>query len=363
MVRWRGDRASRHVVGPAVEAAEQAASDSAARAVLLERLLDSIDEGAMLSSASGDVVYANAAARTILGIGPRRSSPGVESIGFNDLVARTLAAGSTLEEDRQLHLPSRRLLRVRSVPFDDGVLVLLVDVTKARMADKVRTDFVANVSHELKTPVSAIALMAEQLTHAIREDPKAAVRFAESIYQEADRLARLVVDLLDLSRIESDMPLAITDVDAVSLAQDAVSRVAALAQAKSIEVRIAGPDHAVSLRVDPAQVVTALANLLDNAVRYSTPGSEVALLIGQSEDEASFVVADHGPGIPTEALGRIFERFYRVDKARARTTGGTGLGLAIVKHVAERHGGRVTAESEFGRGSRFTLSFPLEPSP
>ncbi|MGH2830424.1 MAG: sensor histidine kinase [Actinomycetota bacterium] len=328
----------------------------------MERLLDAIDEGVILATSGGDVAHANAAARAILGIGPRTSSPGVESIGLRDLVTRAIQSGDTVEEDRSLHLPNRRLLRVRALPFGEGALVLIDDVTAARRSEKVRRDFVANVSHELKTPVSGIGLIAEQLTHAIREDPAEAARFAERIHREADRLTRLVVDLLDLSRIESDLPLEVTDVDPVALAADAAARVEAMAQDKHIAVEVKAPERVLRFRADAAQVTVALANLLDNAVRYSPSGSRVTIQIDGDVREVSFDVADHGPGIPTEELGRIFERFYRVDKARARTTGGTGLGLAIVKHVAERHGGRITAASELGRGSTFTLTFPGEPA-
>ncbi|HVL90426.1 MAG TPA: ATP-binding protein, partial [Actinomycetota bacterium] len=177
------------------------------------------------------------------------------------------------------------------------------------------------------------------------------------IQTETDRLARLVADLLDLSRIESEMPLAIADTPASVIVEDAIERVSAFAEAKGTAISLEQPDRAL-VRADAGAAATALANLLDNAVRYAPAGTPVLLAVASTGRVVSFTVADEGPGIPSEELGRIFERFYRVDKARARATGGTGLGLAIVKHVAERHGGRVEASSEFGRGSRFVLVLP-----
>lgn len=339
-------------------AADRAIAEAQGDAAVLERILDAIDQGAVLVDAAGEPLLANRAAREILGIGPRRTSPAFAAVGLAGLAARARHSGEAVAEERELHVPNRRRLSIRVVPFgDDAALALIADVTQTHYSEQVRRDFVANVSHELKTPISGIALLAEQLTDAIREDPDAAERFAERIHLETGRLARLVVDLLDLSRIESEMPLAVADTPAGVIVDDALARVSGFAAAKGTEIVVERASNP-AVRADLAAATTALANLVDNAVRYAPAGTSVRVTVTASAAEVSFAVADDGPGIPTEELGRIFERFYRVDKARARATGGTGLGLAIVKHVAERHGGRVEAASEFGRGSRFTLVLP-----
>lgn len=334
--------------------------ESMEHASLLERILDAAQEGVVLLDADGDVLVANRAARAMLAIGPRKSSPAMAALDLPRSARRVIDSGEPLTEERELHFPGRRILSLRVAPFDDGALALLADVTQARRSDQVRRDFVANVSHELKTPIAGMALIAEQLAHAVREDTQAALRFAEHIQQETDRLARLVVDLLDLSRIESDMAPVFSDVEAAVVVQDATGRVGALADSKQIPIETVVPAEGVRFRADPAMAATAIANLLDNAVRFSAEGSPVRLVVKAEAGAVVFAVEDNGPGIPTEELGRIFERFYRVDKARSRATGGTGLGLAIVKHIAERHGGTVEAQSEYGRGSTFQITFPFE---
>lgn len=360
MNRWRADKGTRPASREALAAAEHSATESKQRAAFFERILEATDEGVIYAAHDASIVFINAAARSMLGLGPRRWSPGLDALGLVDLVAETIDAGASIVRERDLHVPSRRTLSMRALPFDDGALVLIGDVTQQRRAEGVRRDFVANVSHELKTPVSGIALMAEQLAHAIREDREAALRFATRIHDEAERLAAMVVDLLDLSRSESEQPLEVDDVDAADVVRDAINRIEALAASKGVAIETTLPSLPCVFSADATLIATALGNLLDNAVRYSPEGSSVAVVVATDADEVHFSVADGGPGIPTGEINRIFERFYRVDKARARATGGTGLGLAIVKHVAEQHGGRVTAESELGRGSRFMLSFPME---
>ncbi|HEX9695461.1 MAG TPA: ATP-binding protein [Actinomycetota bacterium] len=334
--------------------------ESMEHASLLERILDATDEGVALLEAGGEVLLTNRAARVMLEIAPGRSSPALGALDLPQSARRAIESGEPVAEERELHFPVRRILSIRVLPFDGRALALIADVTHERRSQQVRRDFVANVSHELKTPIAGLALIAEQLAHAVREDTPAALRFAEHIHQETDRLARLVVDLLDLSRIESDMAPVVADVDSTAVVSDALGRVERIAHAKDISIVVAAPETPVQFRADPAMAATALANLLDNAVRFSAPGGSVRVVVDAAADEVAFAVEDEGPGIPTEELGRIFERFYRVDKARSRATGGTGLGLSIVKHIAERHGGRVEATSEYGRGSTFRITFPLE---
>jgi signal transduction histidine kinase len=329
------------------------------RTALLERILDTTEEGILLVNAASDVLLANEAARTILGLSERDTSPALEAIGLSLLVARAIRAGGPISTEREIHLPSRRSIALRAMPFDEGAVVLVTDVTVARRLENVRKDFAANVSHELKTPVSSIGLLAEQLVHAVEEDPATAARFAAHLVDETERLGRLMRDLLDLSRIESDLPLVAREVDATGLAAEVIQRVRTMAVEKGIKISLEGGP--TMLRADASHVATALMNLLDNAVRYSPEGAEVKIVISRRAGNVFFVVSDNGPGIPSNEIGRIFERFYRVDKARARATGGSGLGLSIVKHVAERHGGSVEAASELGRGTTFTLKLPVQP--
>lgn len=241
------------------------------------------------------------------------------------------------------------------------VLVLIEDRTEAKRVDAVRRDFVANVSHELKTPVGAVSLLAEALLGAA-DDPEAVRRFAGRMSLEAERLARLVQDVIDLSRLQGHDPLgAPVLVSLDDLVLETVDRSRLQAEAKQITVAH-GSDARLHVRGDPAQLCMALANLVDNAVRHSPAGTRVTVaarcISSEGTDIAEISVTDEGPGIPEEERERIFERFYRIDAARSRDTGGTGLGLAIAKHVAVGHGGEVTLWSAEGAGSTFTLRLP-----
>lgn len=340
--------------------AERERREAEARAALLERILDTATQGVLLMDRDGRVALANAAARRLLGAGMPDPSTALPELALSRIVTQVLETEAEAAEERDVSLPQRRRLRVRGLPFDGGAIVLVDDISDVYRALQVRRDFIANVSHELRTPVSGVALLAEHLRQALREDPDAARRFAATIATEADRLARLVADLLDLSRIEGDLPLAAAELDAGAILEEAAARVSVLAAARGVTVDLEAA--AAPFVGDALAAATAVTNLLDNAVRYSPQGGRVRARVEASGDDVTFAVEDDGPGIPSGDLDRIFERFYRVDKARARETGGTGLGLAIVKHVAERHGGRAAAESELGSGSRFTLTFPRRPA-
>ena len=243
------------------------------------------------------------------------------------------------------------------------VLLLAEDQTERRRVEEVRRDFVANTSHELKTPVGALALLAETVEDAA-DDPEAVRRFAGRMRQEATRLTNLVQDLITLSRIQAAEPIpdpAPADLDAV--VAEALDRCRMKATARGIELAATGTRE-LSVLGDEELLVTALRNLLDNAVAYSPEKTRVVVSTRQDGNEAvELSVADQGIGIPERDLERIFERFYRVDPARSRATGGTGLGLAIVKHVTVAHGGKVTVTSKEGAGSTFTLRLPSRPVP
>ena len=252
-------------------------------------------------------------------------------------------------------------LQVRVAGIGQGrVLILIEDHTAARRVEAMRRDFVANVSHELKTPVGAICLLAETVEGAV-DDPRIVRDYIGRIRKESTRLETLVQEIIELSRLqEGDALVEPDDVDLDAVVAEALDRVRTEAEAEEV-VLVAGGTRGLHVRGDAALITTAVRNLLDNAIRYSDPRTRVSVGLSVDADDAELVriaVVDQGIGIAKEAQGRVFERFYRVDKARSRATGGTGLGLSIVKHVAADHGGTVELWSTPGRGSTFTLVLP-----
>lgn len=288
------------------------------------------------------------------------------SVVHDDLLIMIRSArASGVTEERRLQL--RRgpevsgaiVLDVRvAVLGDEFVLLLAEDQTEIERAQSVRSDFVANVSHELKTPVGAIRLLAEAVEGAA-EDEDAVRHFASRLHRESERLSMLVQDIIELSRLQGQS--AVTSGQPVALDRvvgDAVDRSRLTAESREIELVIGGslPSPAFG---DADMLTTAVRNLIDNAVRYSPPGTRVGIGLQEKDGMAQISVTDQGPGISEEEQERIFERFYRVDAARSRQTGGTGLGLSIVKHVMQQHGGEVGLWSQKGQGSTFTLRIPL----
>lgn len=332
-------------------------TDAEQTTATLEVVLGALSQGTVLFDGDDQVVYANPAAYTILGAVPDQL-PALSPLQFQTAVRE--ARETRDQETRVLDhgSPSRRLRGV-ATPFagDDRVLLLVVDVTERERTDAIRRDFVANASHELKTPVSTIIASSEALQIALDRGDSSAVGFATRIEGSARQLDRLVGDLLDLSRLEKDDPeLAPVRLD--HLVRDEVERIRGEAEAKGLGVGL--ETAAVTAMVNHRDVAIATRNILDNAVRYTPDGGSIEVDVSRDGSEAVISVADTGEGIPTRDTERVFERFYRVDSARARATGGTGLGLSIVKHVAESHGGTVTVESELGVGSTFTLRFPAD---
>lgn len=250
------------------------------------------------------------------------------------------------------------LLRLRVAPLGpDSVLVLAEDLSEAQRVDAVRRDFVANVSHELKTPIGALSLLSEAVLSSA-DEPEAVRHFAGRMEAEAGRLSDLVSDLIDLSRLQgADSLKEAAPVDVDGVVSEAVDTTRLQSQKSQIEIVVQGEAGLQALGVE-AQLVTALRNLLTNAINYSPRGTKVTLDRQLSNGVLEVSVSDQGMGIPENELHRVFERFYRVDQARSRVTGGTGLGLSIVKHVAENHGGEVGVWSVLGEGSTFTLRLP-----
>jgi two-component system phosphate regulon sensor histidine kinase PhoR len=322
----------------------------------LEVVLGALPEGTILFDETDSVVYANPSAYAVLGAVPDSLS-GLAPFPFQTAVRQCREQRSPVSRVVEHGRPVR-VLRAVATPFadDERILLVVADVTDRERAASVRRDFVANASHELKTPVSAIIASSEALQIAVERGDESSIRFASQIEASARQLDRLVTDLLDLSRLERDVP----DLDPLSLdllVREELERIRSLAEEREISLTIeVSPVRMAGSRRD---VAIAVRNLLDNAIRHTPPGGSIATELGTVKGEAVLSIKDTGEGIPTRDLGRVFERFYRVDNARARATGGTGLGLAIVKHVVESHGGRVEVESELGVGSVFTVHLPV----
>ena len=250
----------------------------------------------------------------------------------------------------------------RVAPLGSAYVLLLVDDrTKARRVEEVRRDFVVNVSHELKTPVGGLALLAEAVLEA-REDPEAVARFARRMQVESSRLTRLVQEIVDLSRLQiADTLQEPQLVDVGVAAGDAIEQSRLVAESRGVEI-VSSLARDVQVFGDADLLATAVRNLVGNAINYSESGARVAVSVRSDGQLVEVAVADQGQGIAESDQGRIFERFYRVDAARSRATGGTGLGLAIVKHICANHGGEVTVWSEHGHGSTFTMRLPAAPA-
>jgi two-component system sensor histidine kinase SenX3 len=356
-------RAHRH---PLTDGASGPASDAGTEpdASLSRRLVDLMDPAVVLVGPDDAVLLANPSARA-LGIlrGDRLLVPGLIDVARSVQLAGSRRADVALPGDLVGGGP--RMVGVHGIRLGSGPMVgpgpvalVLTDVTEARRVEAVRRDFVANVGHELKTPVGALALLAEAVQGAA-DDPETVQRFAARMSHEADRLARLVRELIDLSRLQGAEPLPeLAPVALDGVVDEAVDRTHAAAAAKDIELAVATQPGLVVRGVE-SQLVTALTNLLANAVAYSPSGTTIAVGARARSGFAEIAVTDSGIGIPRPDRSRVFERFYRVDQSRASGTGGTGLGLAIVKHVASNHGGSVTVWSSEGLGSTFTLRIPL----
>ena len=358
--------------GPVDAAVGQLAAGAdacAERLAIVESAVDAAPMGLLVLDHSLAVAYASGDARAIVYGGETGQATMAR---VRSAAAAVLSSGEASEERVELYGRRRRVLRLRTAPVTArvrpgstaaagaiaGVTVELVDVTERERVEAMRRDFVSNVSHELKTPLGALSVLAEVLADA--DDAVTRKRLAGRVHDEAGRMSDLVRDLLDLSRVESEEPDA-APVEVGWVVEEAVRRVGVLADASGVAVRADLPADPLVMVADRAQLVSAVANLVDNAVTHSIPGvedSEVVVRAARAGADVAIEVEDHGVGIPPDEQDRIFERFYRVDRGRARERGGTGLGLAIVRHVALSHGGSVEVESAPGAGAIFTLRIP-----
>jgi two-component system, OmpR family, sensor histidine kinase SenX3 len=324
----------------------------------LRQALGAIPQGVMICDPDGSVVFRNTVAGGYAGArhGDALVEAAVEEV--REEATRGVPANRTLD----LFGPPRRTIVITGLPIgrDEGgrlgVLVVIEDVSERRRLDAVRRDFVANISHELRTPVGALGLLAETILG--EDDPAVRARLVQRLLSETDRVARTIDDLLMLSRIESEELPEREPVSVGLVIAEAVDRIRPAAEHRDIDVDVHEPAERLAVFGDRRQLVSALYNLLDNAVKYSDSGSPIEVWAGTDGVFVELSVRDHGIGIPEGDVGRIFERFYRVDQARSRQTGGTGLGLAIVRHVATNHDGDVAVTSKVGEGSTFTLRIP-----
>lgn len=323
------------------------------------RVMSALPGASLIVDAEATVLRSTARAQS-LGL-VRKEQLSVASL--RELVRRVAADGVARERELRVRRPplGRGLLDLRVQVAQlaaDMYLVLVNDLSDERRVDAVRRDFVANVSHELKTPVGALSLLAEAVLSAA-DEPDSVRRFAERMQTEAQRLSNLVNDIIDLSRLQSDDRLGhATEIDVAAAVELAVEEMRTLAAAREIEI-ISSTQENIFILGDKHQIGMAVRNLLSNALAYSAAHTRVSVTMRMTDTLVEIDVKDQGIGIPSHDLDRVFERFYRVDPARSRGTGGTGLGLAIVKHVCRNHGGECKVWSEVGVGSTFTLRLPL----
>lgn len=366
-------------MGRLAEAMNQMAArlDDRIRTVVCQRneqeaILVSMVEGVLAVDTNERVISLNAAAARLLDLSledakGRSIQEAVRNTELQALIMQTLSKQRSIEEAIVLTGAEERYLQVRGTILKGaqgasiGALVVLNDVTRIRKLESLRHDFVANVSHELKTPITSIKGFVETLLDGALKNPEDAERFLTKVARQTDRLNQIVEDLIDLSRIEKDTEQAEIQLEESRVKEALEAAVQACevqASIKAIKIDLTCDDY-LKAKINPPLVEQAVINLIDNAIKYSETGQSIEVAAAEQESEIRVSVRDHGCGISQEHLPRLFERFYRVDKGRSRELGGTGLGLAIVKHIALAHNGRVSVKSTLDKGSVFTIHLPL----
>ncbi|MFT5268708.1 MAG: two-component system sensor histidine kinase SenX3 [Minisyncoccia bacterium] len=332
-------------------------SEASARVDLLQLSLDALTSGVVVTDGDGQVLVKNRQAGAVT---DRPHEQSLVEAALTELLASALQ-GDRVERELEVFGPPSRMLFVHAVPITAdgqmiGALAVIEDVSEHHRIDKTRRDFVANLSHELRTPVGAVSLLGEMLV----DEPDSAVRkqLTDRLLIEVDRMSVTIDDLLELSRIESTTQSYDEPIHMQTVVDEALERTRVAAEMAEIEVGSIGPNEPIMTSGNRDQLVTALVNLVENAIKYSSAGDSISVRSRADNDEITLVVQDSGRGIPARDLDRIFERFYRVDRARESTTGGTGIGLSIVRHVAINHGGTVVVTSFEGDGSTFTMTLP-----
>lgn len=333
----------------------------------LETVLAQMADGIIVTDTRGRIGVVNPAGERLLGI-PAGSMLGQQVYGptFNPDLQRAVTralAGKTVEEEVRLHHPQPMVLGVHASPFRDaegltqGAIVLVQDRTEMRRAVKLQREFIANASHELRTPVASLQATVDTLVDGAKDDPEARDRFLETLSRETVRLSSLLTNLLDLSRLEASGPVKKNLVDLAGAWQDVLALASPLLATRELDIQADIPEG-LAVPADYTQLIQVLANLLDNAIKHTPDGGEIRVPAFREGDRVCIRVADTGAGIPEAEQARVFERFYRVDKARSRALGGTGLGLAIAREVVEAHGGTIAVESAPGKGSAFLVALP-----
>ena len=328
----------------------------------LATMLDSMQEAVVAVTAEGQVRWSNTVMKRIAGTEIRTGRPLVHSVRAPELLECVKAAQEKREVQygRTTSLAPGRTFEISAAPLPaGGAIAVLHDISRIELAERSRRDFVANVSHELRTPLTSIQGYVETLMDSPHPDPVMRIEFLQVILKNATRMNRLTEDLLALASIESpDYRPKMQPAKASEMVRDAIDSLGGIVVDSGIDLQYAGaPDSTVM--VDPDAMNQVFGNLIENALKYGKTGKRIRVGARLLGNEVEFFVEDFGPGIASEHLERIFERFYRVDKARSREAGGTGLGLAIVKHIVQAHGGRIRAESELGSGTTFLFTLPI----
>ncbi|MBI4598549.1 MAG: phosphate regulon sensor histidine kinase PhoR [Candidatus Omnitrophica bacterium] len=354
----------------ATEAIQQQLRQLESQRQQAQAILDSMGEGVVALDREGQVLWLNGSAQRLLELTPdqakgKRLTELLRHPELDDVVREALTQQRPASREIQTFGPREQAIRFQATPCEDqtaaaALVVVAQDVTEIRRLEGVRREFVANVSHELKTPLTSIKSLTETLLTGALEDAQNNRRFVTMIDQDATRLTRLIDDLLALSQIESKAtPLNLQPVNLRVLIESLLPMFAQPMQERHITMEVLIPADAPQVQADSDRLRQVFVNLIDNAVKFNTPSGRVSIRAQISEEQIRILVEDTGAGIPEQDLPRIFERFYRVDKARSRELGGTGLGLAIVKHLVELHHGTVDVRSQPGQGSTFTVTLPL----
>jgi two-component system phosphate regulon sensor histidine kinase PhoR len=340
----------------------------------LSAILSSMVEGVMVLDCRGNILLVNTAFERMFHLGGQKAAGRLamevlRHYPLIELIKTILDTQTSQSQEVVIQAGQERVFQVQvSVApncREQEVCAVLVfhDITEIKRLERVRKDFVANVSHELRTPLTAVKGYIEALLDGAKDDPKQCLEFLQILQKHANRLNNLITDLLVLSQIESGKyHWKQEQVKAAEIVDRAISVLKPIAENKKQSISVLLPSDLGPLVGDPEKLIQVLINMLDNAIKYTPDHGKIGLEVRQAGDAIEISVSDTGIGIPKKDLSRIFERFYRVDQARSRELGGTGLGLSIVKHIIEAHGGKVSVESELGKGSRFVLTLPRQPA-